>query len=141
MDSAGLYGEKGKGCGYGKVCSRSSGSVQGVCPKGWHLPDSTDWNTLYAAVGGFMFSGKYLKDTTDWKRNSSTDAFGFSILPAGFRYAKGGYNYMYEYAYFFSSTELDSGKVSDAYFRYDNDHVIGNDVAKNLGVSVRCLKD
>ena len=46
MDSAGLYGEKGKGCGYGKVCSRSSGSVQGVCPKGWHLPDSTEWRTL-----------------------------------------------------------------------------------------------
>lgn len=141
MDSAGVYGEKGKGCGDGKVCSRPSGSVQGVCPKGWHLPDSTDWSTLFAAVGGRSFSGKSLKSTSGWKRDSSTNAFGFSVLPAGLKQTEDWYAYMDIYSYISSSMEQDSGWVRSAYFDYTRDGVSYQSVAKNNGASVRCLKD
>ena len=141
MDSAGVYGEKGKGCGNGKTCSLPSGSVQGVCPNGWHLPDSTDWKTLFAAIGGTITSGKHLKSTSLWRRGSATDAFGFSIVPAGFRYNSGNYDYMYEFANLASSTEKDTIMADHTSFSYDGDDVYHGTTAKSIGISVRCLKD
>ena len=38
-------------CGYRDKCGLS-GKVRGVCPVGWHLPDSTEWEALFIGVGG-----------------------------------------------------------------------------------------
>lgn len=38
-------------CGYHKTCALPV-KVQGICPTGWHLPDTTEWKNLFAAVGG-----------------------------------------------------------------------------------------
>ena len=66
-----------------------------ACPVGWHLPDSSEWNTLIASVGGEKDAGRLLKSTTGWDifyvddemiyDDNGTDAFGFSALPAGWR--------------------------------------------------------
>ncbi len=45
MDSAAVFSESGKDCGYGPTCS-VSGNVRGVCPEGWHLPSNEEWNTI-----------------------------------------------------------------------------------------------
>lgn len=45
MDSAALFGGTGMYCGVGERCFASE-KVRGVCPKGWHLPDTTEWFTL-----------------------------------------------------------------------------------------------
>jgi uncharacterized protein (TIGR02145 family) len=39
------------GCGNGLVCSPAY-PVQGVCPDGWHLPDTTEWNEMLVIAGG-----------------------------------------------------------------------------------------
>lgn len=104
MDSAGLWSENGKECGYGvKNCS-STFLVRGICPEGWHLPSMTEWKTLIFFVTGdslFMLTDpKKLKSTRDWEAvleysnffdplrlasGCGSDDFGFSALPAGFR--------------------------------------------------------
>lgn len=53
-------------CGYGKTCGLS-GKVRGVCPEGWHLPDTTEWSKLFTAVGGQSTAGKILKSQTGWE--------------------------------------------------------------------------
>ena len=145
MDSVGTWSTNGKGCGYTKTCSPTY-PVRGVCPEGWHLPDSTEWATLFTAVGGQSTAGKMLKSTSGWndyggESGNGTDAFAFSALPAGGRNEGGGYNGEGNGALFWSSAEGNSGSAyfMDLYFGHSYASLYGGD--KDYGFSVRCLKD
>ena len=118
-------------CGYGNVC-RLFGNVRGVCPEGWHLPDTTEWRQLFAAVGGNSVDDDVLKSQTGWNNDvtdddaeklaksqidwdgngSGTDNVGFSALPAGYRWADNGFGSEGYSAYFWSTTD---GYGSTAY--------------------------
>ena len=51
-----------------------------MCPSGWHLPDTLEWNELGEASG----SAHMLRSSFDWSNNANgTDDFGFTVLPAG----------------------------------------------------------
>ena len=137
-------------CGGGHECDLGTGDVQGVCPKGWHLPSKAEWETLIVAVDGSITeytssntAGFKLKSAIGWKAYSGVtneDAFGFSALPAGHRLSD---EYYYEgiLAYIWSSTEANSK------FAYYMDLYCANGYAKLyddfkfIGSSVRCLKD
>ena len=59
-----------------------------VCPSGWHLPDTSEYRILINTAGGESIAGKMLKSSSGWlttndKDGSGTDAYGFSIIPAG----------------------------------------------------------
>ena len=95
VDSAGLFSSEGKGCGYYAQCTFTR-HIRGVCPEGWHVADTTEWQTLIAMVSGDdMTAGRLLKSASGWKENTygkesnGVDAFGFAILPAGYREAHG----------------------------------------------------
>ena len=63
MDSAALFSEDGKDCGYGVRCDYPEPDtanffwywvVRGVCPEGWHLPNDDEWSDFVsAALGGY----------------------------------------------------------------------------------------
>ena len=90
MDSVGTWSTNGKGCGYGTTCSPTY-PVRGICPEGWHLPDTTEWHTLFTAVGGRLTAGRMLKSTSGWISGGyGSDAYAFSALPAGCSYNGGG---------------------------------------------------
>lgn len=112
-----------------------------VCPSGWHLPDTTEWNKLFIAVGGRGSAGKILRSQTGWNSsNNGTDAYGFSAFPAGFRL--NGYFYVEgDDAYFWSATESNSDNAYSMGLLYGNEDANLNDYGKNLAFSVRCLKD
>ena len=139
-------GKSEEECGWDKKCNLDTGYVRGVCPKGWHLPDTTEWNALFAAVGGEATAGTMLKSTEGWNDYEGTsgngsDTYFFSALPAGGRYYDGNFNYEGYYAYFWSSTELNSFSAYYMYLLYGNDSArLGNNI-KYYGYSVRCLRD
>ncbi len=143
MDSAAVFSENGKDCGYGTTCS-ATGNVRGVCPDGWHLPSNEEWNILKSFVAGNTTGGVgyALKSTSGWNDDGNgSDAFGFGALPAGRRYGDGVFYYVFKYAQFWSSTELDA---NSAYYRelcYSDAYLIMLDHFKNLAFSVRCVKD
>lgn len=128
-------------CGYYRNCTLPA-KVQGICPPGWHLPTKTEWNTLFAEVGGSSTAGKILKSQTDWYVNGNgTDALGFSALPAGCSNGHGEFlNDGYD-AYFWSATE---NVFSSAYrvnlYCGDGSAYLG-DIGKYYAYSVRCVKD
>ena len=130
-------------CGYAKECGLA-GKVQGICPEGWHLPSYGEWYTLFGAVGGQSTAGKVLKSQTGWAAYggiTNEDSFGFSALPAGFRYDSGDYSLEGYNALFWSSTE---GSSSGAYYMtlyYDYHDAPLDYYSKNYGHSVRCVKD
>ena len=83
MDSAGLFSEDGNGCGYGVICDYPEPDtanffwywiVRGVCPAGWHLPNSDEWSEfVFAALGGY-------RSTMLAKRSNEVDLFD-SVQP------------------------------------------------------------
>lgn len=129
---------------YGRLYTWSV--AKNACPEGWHLPDTTEWNKLFTAVGGEGVAAQILMSQTGWgdpdgkSRNIGTDAYGFSALPAGWR-ARGGYFSYGIYAMFWSATELDSDNAWNMHLFYLSDLVeeIVND--KSDATSVRCIKN
>lgn len=80
----------------------SGNVVRGICPEGWHVPSSNEWDTLttyvnsvteYRCGGTDKAIAKSLAATMGWNPNnnacrignllSSNNATGFSALPAG----------------------------------------------------------
>jgi len=59
---------------------------RGICPEGWHIPDSTEWKGLLEAAG----SADALRSKGYGVWPSATDATGFSMLPVD--HANAGYN-------------------------------------------------
>ena len=121
--------------------------IQGVCPKGWHLPDTTEWLNLLVAVGGRGYNGsakvygaEFLKSRTGWSDSGTKDfddALGFSMLPAGLWDSQELYLEFHQcgfYAYFWTSSgfHLEVAAGSSAW--------IINGLKKSM-MSVRCVKD
>ncbi len=160
MDSAAFFSEDGKDCGGVTTCS-ASGTIRGVCPEGWHLPDTTEWNILAAYVadnttGGVDSVGYALKSASGWNDynvpssdevlpGGGSDAFGFNALPAGSRFADGSFETFLTGATFWTSTERSEPLYQEnAYFRYlyySSAKLASNNNMKNRAKSVRCVKD
>ena len=112
-----------------------------VCPVGWKLPDTADWNKLISTVSGDM-AGKKLKSKNGWKENGNgTDDFGFSALPGGYRYNYGDFYYAGNDGIRWTATERDN-----RYAYYRAVYYGGNDADDGyfytgFGRSVRCVAD
>lgn len=135
-------------CGTYKACKLPK-RVQGVCPDGWHLPDTTEWKALFAEVGG---SGDALRSQTAWaKKFNGTDAVGFSALPAGMgiNFATDGIDWGGEGTWFWSTVEADDEYEDIKNGYYGKGHVAyyaNADARLDAGpksdlYSVRCIKD
>lgn len=131
-------------CGPRGNCNLGNGDVQGVCPVGWHLPSSNEWNALFTNVGGLDNAGMVLKSQTGWEYGGNgIDTFGFSALPAGFK-SYDGFNLSFDYAGcsadFWSSTQYNT----DAYcvsFVCNYTKAFLKGCSRSSGLSVRCVKD
>lgn len=154
MDSAGVYSDNGKGCGYASECNHAD-VVRGVCPLGWHLPSKEDWDILMESTGIGSFGGEKLKAVTSWNRNGSswyltgTDDYSFSAYPvAPMFYLNGQYDYGRRIYYgndavYWSTASKDSLN-SIALILRSGDHHVSFGVygfAKINATPVRCLKD
>jgi uncharacterized protein (TIGR02145 family) len=144
-------------CGFEKKCNLST-KIQGICPNGWHLPDTADWNKLIIEVGKIRdntefkdyWSGMVLKSQYSWSHWESSsvnyksyDSFGFSAISAGRRYSEyGGFDAKGSWAYILSSTEYDSKIMYLLTLSNIEDFA---DLIKTLyksgGYSVRCVKN
>ena len=141
---AAAVGKSEEECGYGKKCG-FSGKVRGVCPEGWRLPYSGEWNHLLSEVGGESNASMILGAQTGWKNRvvvNGVDSYGFSALPAGERTKGGDFYREGGYAYFWSAAEDDN---RSAWFMYMGSWSASvssfHDNNKEDAYSVRCLQD
>lgn len=88
MDSIGRFSDNGKGWGkigngltYLDIFSPNY-PVRGICPQGWHLPDTTEWNMLFQYVGNPPYG--IVKKGYTWFEGA-TNQYGFSAEPVGIR--------------------------------------------------------
>ena len=125
-------------------------TAMNICPSGWHLPDTADFERLIDAAGGLEVAGEMLKSREGWESNG-TDRYGFSALPGG------GYDTDYRggrefkfigiFGQWWSTTAFKHSESSDAhllrmYYDDGHDHIeVRAYDRKSYGFSVRCMMD
>jgi len=120
-----------------------------VCPSGWHIPSDSEWTVLVNYLGGYTVAGNALKETTNrhWLTLPSnelpTNSSGFSAVPGGVRFSDGSFENSIHSGSWWSSdidtfiTEVAIGR----YLVYDTCIVYTEHAFKNMGLSVRCIKN
>ena len=145
---------------YNPSDSGLTGTTQGICPDGWHLPTIKEWRTLFDYLGGEEVAGRKLKEsgTEHWcAPNNGTNESGFGAR-AGGRYDSDCqcFWWMCFYSYFWSSTGwVFSDHPDDIFFAAEVDlknantpeaakyesYAEINVASKKNGYAVRCVKN
>ena len=119
------YGETSVNTSSNQAVSVSfTGNRRGICPAGWHLPSNAEWTQLFEVDQSI-----YACDGTDFSAVPAGLCHGSSFLNAG------------SIAYFWSSTQGDSGNAYGCGLLCFNARLIRNSYTKYDGRSVRCLRD
>ncbi|HLO92069.1 MAG TPA: fibrobacter succinogenes major paralogous domain-containing protein [Lentimicrobium sp.] len=132
---------------------------QGLCPQGWHVPTTEDWNYLEEAIGGLEApNGDELKSCRqidapledchvsihprwDYSEHHGTNDHGFNALPGGMRGVDGPYYVMGQQAFFWTSSEIGSGRAWSRKLIYNEGGLFVDDGYMKAGISVRCVKN
>ncbi len=140
----------------------TSEGTQGICPEGWHFPTDNEWKILEGTVdsqypvgdpewdlaGTIRGSdaGGNLKEagTTHWNspNTGATNSSGFTALPGGDRSNGSGNFYdLNNKSYFWSSSQSPASFVWTRGLQNSHQYIYRGDYYKEIGFSVRCLKD
>jgi len=157
-------------CNNSSCASRIQKKHQGICPNGWHIPDTLEWNTLRKFIEDEIFDnwedvdfgwdvGTKLKAATGWKESSTSDkgvdGYGFAAIGSGYCVsceslsdASGYYSGKEEEAHWWTATEYVNQYTKDAAQAYKskityNKKVMTLETEKKADYlySVRCLKN
>lgn len=116
-----------------------------ACPPGWHLPSDIEWTDLITVLGGESVAGGKLKESgyTHWSspNNGATNEIGFAALPAGYRHGSGAFSLIGGYGFWWSSTEDYSCCAWTRTMGCNSSNVNRSSYNKEVGFSVRCVKD
>ncbi len=123
---------------------------RGLCPAGWHTPTNTEWTILSDYLGGISIAGGKMKSTRKqpdthprWTtpNTGATNESGFTGLPGGIRDIGGSCYEMGPSGYFWSSSEFSSFGAFYSYLSFDSSILFKTAYTKEIGRSVRCLRD
>lgn len=123
--------------------STNPSGVKGVCPTGWHLPSSVEWNILFVYLG-YDEVGCKLKEsgTAHWydPNSCATNESGFTALPGG-AHSLWGFDADIEFiGYWWSSTAGDIGPWMYS-LGFNRPVIYGGEGNNGYGLSIRCVKD
>lgn len=128
-----------------------------VCPTGWKVPTDQEWKDLINfldtnANGGLApnVAGSMMKDTgtlqlvTGFWNTPNDDATNeslFSSIGGGLRTSNGLFDFMGDFCYFWSSSEVSTTHALFFILNYNTPSVFRSNYSKYYGMSVRCKKD
>ena len=137
-------------------CLFSWEDAMSICPKGWRLPDSSDFAELKYLPGAERLASRIWKDdyvTYDGEEKSfyGSDDYGFSALPVGYTTETSSILNTLEgegtQALFWTSKKVypsSSGNMRYAFSIYANPRMTGmgfTPLSETCGLAVRCIKD
>lgn len=131
------------GTKYGKLYNwYAVNDSRGLAPTGFHIPNDLEWTQLTDFLGGQFTAGYKMKSPTGWCSFGNGDnSSKFNGLPGGLRDFSGKFYVICDVGLWWSLTEYDALNVWLRSLNYDTGSVGRNDVGKEFGLSVRCLKD
>ena len=128
---------------YGRLYNwHAVNDARGLCPTGWHIPSDGEWTTLTDGLGGSLVAGNVLKSSQEWFLNGGGSAPNdFDAFPGGQRMNAGNFQGAGTDAFFWTSTALSSVQVWFRSMTWNSAQVVRNPAEKNVGMSIRCLKN
>lgn len=130
---------------YGRLYNWFAVNTGKLAPTGWHVPTDAEWTQLTDYLGGKSVAGGKIKETgtTHWAdpNTGATNETGFTALPGGYRDYDDGFGSVGVYCVWWSATER---SATDAWARdmyYGSSSVGRLNYSKELGFSVRCVRD
>ncbi|NTE05281.1 hypothetical protein G6M26_34515 [Agrobacterium tumefaciens] len=114
-----------------------------LAPKGWHIPTNGEWAILYNYIGGDRYSGGKIQENgkSHWINDSgASNITKFTGLPGGQRNSDGTYENIFSDANWWTST-ANPTETAKYYNLYVKGYIETGNSFKNLGYSVRCIKD
>lgn len=134
---------------YGLLYNWFAAREDDICPEGWQVPSSSDWNQLIEYLGGAGAAAK-LKSTSGWLDADGnedpawqgTDDYGFNALPGGYRRHRVDFENIGVqgkwWTYELSSEDNSAGNYF--YMMYNIQDVKKLYHLKEYGLSIRCIK-
>jgi len=137
----------------------TEGTIQGACPKGWHIPTFSEWDILVTDLKnkGFGYEGsgsdvgKSVASQYGWNEDffignvgysqDKNNASMFTGLPSGNITVDGESVSIGDATYWWSSTQSDSNSIYVYGLEYDKDYFVPNYKNKKNGQPVRCVKN
>lgn len=120
-----------------------------LAPKGWHVASNDDWAVLIDNLnGGWLQGGGNLKETgtKNWTspNKGANNTTGFTALPGGWRTISDGFVFMGISGDWWCNSATNDGSLSEIMLNYKSPNIYYlfiSDKKKNIGLSVRCVKD
>jgi len=140
--SSWCYGNADSNCTtYGRLYDWMTANE--VCPTGWHLPDTTEWNQLVASVSNSTqndsLAGKALKaNSALWTTNTGTNTNGFTALPGGSYYSSQFYSQGAK-GYWWTASFFGYSHAYERNILADSTTVEADFYNQANGFSVRCI--
>lgn len=117
--------------------------VKGICPTGWHIPSSAEWDDLFQFLGGNQSASTILRSQFLWNETQEPgkDNFGFSAIPTGkmngdFEFGDIGKN-----AYWWTTSKTDSNSIQYVQLSSSWAHMFESAPSERAHLSIRCAKD
>ena len=116
-----------------------------ICPDGWHVPSDSEWTTVENYLGGSSIAGGKMKEAGfgHWLSPNvgATNSSGFTGLPGGMRSIDHTFQTLYENGLWWASTTYNNSYSWSRYLWYMFAGGDRNPAPKNIGLSIRCIKD
>lgn len=132
---------------YGALYNWYAVNTGKLCPAGWHVPSHSEWTTLTDFLGGESVAGGKIKETGNahWinPNTGATNESGFTALPGGARNDNPSLSFGWNGhdGYWWASTSFSTSAAHHRNVHYSTENVLNYEYDKNLGLSVRCVKD
>lgn len=131
------------------------------CPNGWHLPNDKEWTIMeeYLIANGYNYDStitgnkiaKALASACEWEEDQNEGSIGnsiyqnnrscFSALPGGMWGIGSEFSRSGNHGYWWSCSVSDEGIPVDRVLRSYFEYLSSNDMDKDCGISVRCIKN
>jgi uncharacterized protein (TIGR02145 family) len=122
---------------YGRLYTYYAIEGDSICPSGWHVPDSMEFDSLFVFLGGSDFAGGKLKSLNLWNNpnTGATNESGFNGLPASSRTRQGSFGDLGR------ALNMWSFGVRDNILFYESNKAQKYVTSyKQNGYSIRCMK-
>jgi uncharacterized protein (TIGR02145 family) len=125
----------------------ATGTEQGICPVGWHVPTNYEVDTLISYLGGSSEASIKMKDTgtTHWLPSPDTEATnesGFTAIPGGEKYIDNTFSDINLGANWWLSEDYHLLDSASGFGLWYNDNLTFLYSCKKVqALSVRCIKD
>ncbi len=117
-----------------------------ICPEGWHVPTSAEWESVEIYLGGADVAGGKMKEegTLHWAspNTGATNSSRFTGIPGGMRDPVNHvFSTLGENGLCWTSSQYGAANAWSVYLWYLSPGVDHNPAPKRYGLSIRCIKD